>query len=74
MTRLALDPSQAANAETFGRLCDDAVKHFAAAVLDKVSAAIDDATMSDMNNQVDGGKAEPRSVARAFVRAHKLDK
>jgi osmoprotectant transport system substrate-binding protein len=44
----------------------------AAGVLNKVSALIDDATMSDMNGQVDGGKAEPRSVARAFVRAHQL--
>jgi len=44
----------------------------AAGVLDKVSALIDDAVMSDMNGQVDGGKAEPRTVARAFVRAHQL--
>lgn len=44
----------------------------AAGVLNKVSALIDDTVMSDMNFQVDGGKAEPRSVARAFVRAHKL--
>lgn len=44
----------------------------APAVLDKVSAAIDDATMSAMNEQVDGGKAEPRTVARAFLRDHAL--
>jgi osmoprotectant transport system substrate-binding protein len=53
-----------------------ALKAFPAAeaVLNKVSAAIDDTKMSDMNNQVDGGKAEPRSVARAFVKAHNLAK
>ena len=44
----------------------------AAGVLDRVSALIDDAVMSDMNGQVDSGKAEPRTVARAFVRAHQL--
>jgi osmoprotectant transport system substrate-binding protein len=44
----------------------------AAGVLDKVSALIDDAAMSDMNGQVDGGKAEPRAVARAFLRAHQI--
>jgi osmoprotectant transport system substrate-binding protein len=44
----------------------------AAGVLDKVSALIDDATMSAMNGAVDGGKEEPRSVARAFVRDHHL--
>jgi osmoprotectant transport system substrate-binding protein len=46
----------------------------AAALLDKVSALIDDTTMSEMNGQVDGGKSEPRTVARAFVRAHNLGK
>ena len=44
----------------------------AAGVLDKVSALIDDATMSAMNGAVDGGKQEPRSVARAFVHDHHL--
>ena len=44
----------------------------AAGVLDKVSALIDDATMSGMNDKVDDGKQEPRTVARAFVRAHHL--
>lgn len=44
----------------------------AEALLDRVSALIDDAAMAGMNAQVDGGKAEPRSVARRFLRDHKL--
>ena len=48
----------------------DALKEFpqVPAVLDQVSALLDDASMSAMNWRVDGNKEEPRDVARDFLR------
>ena len=38
-------------------------------VLNRVSATLDEATMAEMNYKVDGEKAEPRDVAREFLKA-----
>jgi len=40
----------------------------AEAVLDQVSALLDDVSMSEMNWRVDGNKEEPKDVARDFLR------
>ena len=39
-----------------------------AAVLNRVSAALDESTMAEMNYKVDGEKQEPKDVARAFLK------
>ena len=39
-----------------------------AAVTDKVSALLDDATMARLNYLVDGEKEEPKDVAKAFLK------
>jgi osmoprotectant transport system substrate-binding protein len=38
-------------------------------VLNRVSAALDEASMAEMNYKVDGDKMEPRDVARDFLKA-----
>jgi osmoprotectant transport system substrate-binding protein len=38
-------------------------------VLNRVNALLDDATMSELNYQVDGEKEEPRDVAASFLKA-----
>ena len=38
-------------------------------VLNRVSALLDEATMTEMNYKVDGEKEEPKDVARAFLKA-----
>lgn len=40
----------------------------AEAILDRVSALLDDASMSEMNWRVDGKKEEPKDVARDFLK------
>lgn len=40
-----------------------------AEVLNRVSAMLDDATITDLNYKVDGEKKEPKDVARDFLRA-----
>jgi osmoprotectant transport system substrate-binding protein len=44
------------------------------AILNQVSALLDDAAMSHMNWRVDGDKQEPKDVAREFLRAKGLVK
>ena len=43
-------------------------------VLNRVSALLDEATMAQMNLQVDGDKLEPKDVARDFLKTKGLVK
>lgn len=45
-----------------------------APTLDKVNALLDNATMQELNRQVEVDKKEPRAVAQAFLRAKGLIK